>query len=64
MHTMLDTIFASILEVAVNYDFPKAYKLVQHDTLSGGYNHWTGPLDWTTGLTQLQNTTHSVQNRS
>jgi len=47
---MLDTIFVSILEVAVNYDFPKAYKLVQHDILSGGYNHWTGLLDWTTGL--------------
>jgi len=28
---MLDNIFASISEVAVNYDFPKAYKLVQHD---------------------------------
>jgi len=31
MHTMLDTIFASILETVVNYDFPKVYKLVQHD---------------------------------
>ena len=28
---MLDNIFASILEAAVNYDFPKAFKLVQHD---------------------------------
>ena len=29
---MLDNnIFASISEAAVNYDFPKAYKLVQHD---------------------------------
>ena len=31
MHTMLDTIFASISEAVVNYDFPKVYKLVQHD---------------------------------
>ena len=31
MHTMLDNNFASISEAAVNYDFPKAYKLVQHD---------------------------------
>ena len=31
MHTILDNIFASISEAAVNYDFPKAYKLVQHD---------------------------------
>ena len=31
MHTMLDNIFASISEAAVNYDFPKTYKLVQHD---------------------------------
>ena len=28
---MLDTIFASISEAVVNYDFPKVYKLVQHD---------------------------------
>jgi len=27
---MLDNIFASISEAAVNYNFPKAYKLVQH----------------------------------
>ena len=31
MHIILDNIFASISEAEVNYDFPKAYKLVQHD---------------------------------
>jgi len=35
--------------------------------IGGGYNHWTGLLDnWTELLDSpiLQNTTHSVQNRS
>jgi len=31
MHAMLVNIFASISEAEVNYNFPKAYKLVQHD---------------------------------
>jgi len=38
MHTMLDNIFTSISEAVENYDFPKAYKLVQHD-ISYWLNH-------------------------
>jgi len=43
----------------------------RNPTVKGGYNHWTGLLDWTTGLDywtglldspKLQNTPHSLQN--
>ena len=47
MHTMLDNIFASISEAEVNYNFPKACKLVQHDiSLTCKYQGPDSPAKW------------------
>jgi len=46
MHTIFDSIFASISEAVVNYDFSKACKLVQHDiSLTCKYQGLHSPVE-------------------
>jgi len=63
----------AITELSLERDKVESLQASLREARLGGYNHWTGLLDWTTGLDywtglldspKLQNTTRSVQNRS